>query len=112
MNSKATTTTNKAGFGLCGNRKNRSPVIVLVLFAALSCGPIRSFADKCPTPTTTPAMVEIATYEEVKDLPNHPEKVLIDVREPNELQETGKIPTSINIPRKTIRHSFISWTRL
>lgn len=42
----------------------------------------------------------IATYEEVKDLPNHPDILLIDVREPEELQETGKIPTSINIPRK------------
>jgi 3-mercaptopyruvate sulfurtransferase SseA len=45
-------------------------------------------------------MTNIATYEEVKDLPNHPEKLLIDVREPNELQETGQIPTSINIPCK------------
>lgn len=44
--------------------------------------------------------VVIATYEEVKKLPNHPEKLLIDVREPSELVETGKIPTSINIPCK------------
>ena len=43
---------------------------------------------------------KIASYEEVKDLPNHKEKLLIDVREPNELIETGIIPTSINIPRK------------
>lgn len=43
--------------------------------------------------------VPVVTYEEVKDLPNHPEKFLIDVREPNELQETGIIPTAINIPR-------------
>lgn len=49
---------------------------------------------------TAVKMVEIATFEEIKDLPNHPEKLLIDVREPNELVETGKIPTSINIPRK------------
>lgn len=45
-------------------------------------------------------VVPIVTYEEVKNLPNHPEKTLIDVREPNELRETGTIPTSINIPRK------------
>lgn len=44
--------------------------------------------------------VPIATYEEVKDLPNHPEKLLIDVREPAEIAETGSIPTSINIPCK------------
>jgi 3-mercaptopyruvate sulfurtransferase SseA len=42
----------------------------------------------------------IATYEEVKNLPNHPEKLLIDVREPHELAETGEIPTAINIPCK------------
>jgi len=44
--------------------------------------------------------IEIATYEEVKDLPNHPEKLLIDVREPSEIEETGSIPRSVNIPRK------------
>ncbi|CAG9808099.1 unnamed protein product [Chironomus riparius] len=44
----------------------------------------------------------IATYEEVKDLPNHPEKLLIDVREPSEVVETGKIPTSVNIPLSTV----------
>ncbi|KAI8119681.1 Heat shock protein 67B2 [Lucilia cuprina] len=42
--------------------------------------------------------IEIAYYDEIKDLPNHPEKLLIDVRTPEELVQTGKIPTSINIP--------------
>jgi hypothetical protein len=42
---------------------------------------------------------KIATYEEIKELPNHPEILLIDVREPEMVQKTGKIPTSINIPR-------------
>lgn len=46
--------------------------------------------------------MSIATYEEVLDLPNHPEKLLIDVRNPDELADTGKIPTSINIPRKCL----------
>ncbi|XP_017101302.1 rhodanese domain-containing protein CG4456 [Drosophila bipectinata] len=40
----------------------------------------------------------MATYEQVKDVPNHPEIYLIDVRRPDELQETGSIPASINIP--------------
>ncbi|KAH8286171.1 hypothetical protein KR054_003577 [Drosophila jambulina] len=40
----------------------------------------------------------MATYEQVKDVPNHPEVYLIDVRQPEELQQTGKIPASINIP--------------
>lgn len=44
--------------------------------------------------------IDVATYEEVKDLPNNPEKVLIDVREPQEILESGKIPTSVNIPCK------------
>lgn len=48
----------------------------------------------------TQIVVPIVSYEEVKDLQNHSEKFLIDVREPQELQETGIIPTSINIPRK------------
>lgn len=52
---------------------------------------------KCPKPYPI-TMADIATYEEVKDLVNHPEKVLIDVREPKQRQETGEIPTSINIP--------------
>ncbi|XP_017471204.1 PREDICTED: heat shock protein 67B2-like [Rhagoletis zephyria] len=41
-------------------------------------------------------------YGDIKDLPNHPEKLLIDVREPQELLETGKIPTSINIPLESV----------
>lgn len=44
--------------------------------------------------------IPVVSYEEVKDLPNQPKKMLIDVREPSELQETGIIPTAINIPRK------------
>ena len=50
--------------------------------------------------TSTNPNMKIATYEEVKDLPNHPAVLLVDVREPNELEETGQIPTSINIPCK------------
>lgn len=48
--------------------------------------------------------IPIVSYEQVKDLPNHPEITLIDVREPDELKETGIIPTAINIPCK-IFHS-------
>lgn len=43
--------------------------------------------------------IPIATYEEILELKNHPEKTLIDVREPQELIDTGVIPCSINIPR-------------
>ncbi|XP_044570633.1 rhodanese domain-containing protein CG4456 isoform X2 [Drosophila ananassae] len=40
----------------------------------------------------------IVTYDEVKDVPNKPEICLIDVRQRKELEETGRIPASINIP--------------
>ncbi|XP_017037906.1 rhodanese domain-containing protein CG4456 [Drosophila kikkawai] len=40
----------------------------------------------------------MATYEEVKDVPNHPKKYLFDVRNETELKETGVLPASINIP--------------
>ncbi|KFB52843.1 AGAP007534-PD-like protein [Anopheles sinensis] len=46
--------------------------------------------------------MSVATYEEVLDLPNHPEKLLIDVRNPNEIADTGKIPTSVNIPCESL----------
>lgn len=39
-----------------------------------------------------------ATYEQVKDVPNHPEIYLIDVRNPEELTATGSIPSSLNVP--------------
>lgn len=45
--------------------------------------------------TTSP---DIATYEEVKKVPNNPKTILIDVREPQELVDTGIVPASINIP--------------
>lgn len=44
--------------------------------------------------------MSLFTVEEIENLPNHPEKLLIDVRDPPEIKSTGSIPTSINIPRK------------
>ena len=43
---------------------------------------------------------DFATYEEVKDLPNHPEKYLIEVRSKDMVEKDGSIPGSINIPCK------------
>ncbi|EDV94625.1 rhodanese domain-containing protein CG4456 [Drosophila grimshawi] len=40
----------------------------------------------------------MATYEEVKNIPNEPSKYLFDVRNKSELEETGTLPASINIP--------------
>ncbi|KAH8311779.1 hypothetical protein KR044_008046 [Drosophila immigrans] len=42
--------------------------------------------------------IPIVDYAAVKKLPNEPQTLLIDVREPDELKETGQIPSSINIP--------------
>ncbi|CAD6993883.1 heat shock protein 67B2 [Ceratitis capitata] len=46
--------------------------------------------------------ISSVNYSYVKELPNRPEKLLIDVRERQELEETGKIPTSINIPLDSV----------
>lgn len=44
--------------------------------------------------------MSLATIDEIEDLSNHPEILLIDVRDPPEISSTGSIPTSINIPCK------------
>lgn len=49
-------------------------------------------------------LAEIATYEEIKKLSKKPETLLIDVREPQELIDTGVVPTSINIPCECLIH--------
>lgn len=46
--------------------------------------------------------VNFVTFEEVKALKDDKSVLLIDVREPSELKETGVIPGSINIPCKNI----------
>lgn len=46
--------------------------------------------------------IDVAYYDEIKDLPNHCEKLLVDVREPVELERTGRIPLSINVPCKRL----------
>ncbi|TMW44620.1 hypothetical protein DOY81_010297 [Sarcophaga bullata] len=48
--------------------------------------------------------IPIVTYEEVKKLTKQSAQLLIDVREPEELQECGKIAVSINIPLGQVEH--------
>ena len=50
--------------------------------------------------------VEVANYQEVIDSLHDPEILLIDVRDPSEIDDSGSIPTSLNIPCK-IKISFI-----
>ncbi|XP_049820335.1 rhodanese domain-containing protein CG4456-like isoform X2 [Aethina tumida] len=40
----------------------------------------------------------VVTFDDVFKLKDDPNVLIIDVREPSELQETGSIPRSINIP--------------
>lgn len=47
--------------------------------------------------------MSIATTEEIENLPNRPEVLLIDVRDPPEIKSTGSIPTAINIPCKLMK---------
>lgn len=44
--------------------------------------------------------MEVVSTEDIENLPNRPEVLLIDVRDPPEIKNTGTIPTSINIPCK------------
>lgn len=45
-------------------------------------------------------------YSEVKILKDDPNYILIDVRQPEELEVDGKIPGAINIPRELmVKHS-------
>ncbi|KAH8382238.1 hypothetical protein KR009_002535 [Drosophila setifemur] len=48
--------------------------------------------------SSNPPAIGVVDYDVVKKLPSEPQKLLIDVREPDELKETGQIPASINIP--------------
>lgn len=50
--------------------------------------------------------MSVVTIDEIKNLPDRPEAMLIDVRDPPEIKSTGLIPTSINIPCKLV--GFIS----
>lgn len=42
----------------------------------------------------------VVSYEDMLKVIQQPEKVIIDVRNPEEVKSTGKIPSSINIPCK------------
>lgn len=44
--------------------------------------------------------VGIATYEEVIEALRDLDKLIVDVREPEDIQASGQIPKSINIPCK------------
>lgn len=77
-------------------------LLQISLTSVLIVGTHRCYSEQCPENKYDPNCIDlrqVATYDEIVDLPNHPEVLLIDVRRPDELAGTGTIPTSINIPR-------------
>lgn len=67
----------------------------LLTFCFLACAILKTVAAEDITINK-----DFASYEEVKDLPNHPEKYLIEVRSKDLVEKDGSIPGSINIPCK------------
>ncbi|KAF4637288.1 hypothetical protein G7Y89_g798 [Cudoniella acicularis] len=59
-------------------------------------------------PSTAPAASKIYLFEDIQKFSSSPdpERILIDTREPSELETTGKIPGSINIPVTSQPDSF------
>ncbi|XP_038210379.1 rhodanese domain-containing protein CG4456-like isoform X2 [Zerene cesonia] len=45
----------------------------------------------------------VANYEDVVDSLNNPKTLIIDVRNPEEVQSTGQIPSSVNIPLDSLQ---------
>ncbi|XP_063906472.1 thiosulfate sulfurtransferase/rhodanese-like domain-containing protein 3 isoform X2 [Zophobas morio] len=55
-------------------------------------------------------MSDEVTFDYVKSLENDKNVLLIDVREPSELEKTGRIPGSINIPLATLEDTLQNWS--
>ncbi|XP_053951831.1 rhodanese domain-containing protein CG4456 [Anastrepha ludens] len=85
--------------GIASNNVSHLSVTQKVFPCPIKCRSWRNYVQNMQysTEKTRQPILDV-NYSDIKDLPNHPEKLLIDVREPDELVETGKIPTSINIP--------------
>ncbi|CAG9795326.1 unnamed protein product [Diatraea saccharalis] len=50
----------------------------------------------------------VVSYEDMLKVIHQPEKVIIDVRNPDEVSATGKIPSSINIPLNAMQDALTS----
>lgn len=53
------------------------------------------------------ASSNVVSYEYIKNLAPDSTELLIDVREPAELQETGTLPNSVNIPLNNLEETFL-----
>ncbi|KAF3908180.1 hypothetical protein AA313_de0201804 [Arthrobotrys entomopaga] len=79
----------------------RNLPLIGVNVRSISTTPIR-FKEGSPAPPPEDDL-RIYTFEAVQRLANNPDpkRLLIDVREPHELQKSGELPNSINIPLET-----------
>ncbi|KAG8194075.1 hypothetical protein JTE90_003020 [Oedothorax gibbosus] len=55
---------------------------------------------------TSPKAVKVVSFDTVKGVTSDPKLILIDVREPSELKEDGKIPNSVNVPLGEVGDAF------
>ncbi|KAJ6646954.1 putative thiosulfate sulfurtransferase, mitochondrial [Pseudolycoriella hygida] len=85
--------------------KNRFFGMIVVFFAQVHFS-FLGMGMSMSTSSEATKKVPVAYYDEIKDLPKHREKLLVDVREPSELQSTGRIPMSINVPLGDVQKAF------
>ncbi|XP_030370717.1 rhodanese domain-containing protein CG4456 [Scaptodrosophila lebanonensis] len=71
-----------------------------------------NISSGCQRYYSSGSQIGIVDYAEVKKLANEPQKLLIDVREPDELKETGQIPSSINIPLGIVGQELVENAKL
>lgn len=69
--------------------------MILIFFVALTLNISCTQASSVNT-----QMSNIVEYDEVKNLPDPPEKFLFDVRNATEIEEIGSIPKAVNVPCK------------
>lgn len=73
--------------------------VILIIFAEITNSILhRTFATETKDFKKMVDPKRVISYEDMLKLIHQPEKVIIDVRNPDEVVSTGKIPSSINIP--------------
>ncbi|XP_026737471.1 rhodanese domain-containing protein CG4456-like isoform X3 [Trichoplusia ni] len=50
----------------------------------------------------------VLSYDDMLKVIHQPQKVIIDVRNPDEVNTTGKIPSSINIPLDNVHNALVT----
>ncbi|XP_022825273.1 putative thiosulfate sulfurtransferase, mitochondrial isoform X2 [Spodoptera litura] len=65
----------------------------------------RTYSEKETLESTMVDPKRVVSYDDMLKIIYQPEKMIIDVREPEEIQSTGQIPSSINIPLKSVHEA-------